>query len=198
KAGDVEYDYDESGQLESKGAEVLNWNEKGQIVSWKKGNTEVFYGYDAGGNRVWKRKKVTSGEGENLSVVETKTMYWSGDYRILENGNIEKEFEWGLVRWVDLSRHSPATGGTTADLNGSLETYFLDPAKTVLGKFDSTGIWTDLSHRSFSEGGITAYGEKANSSHGPRPFAGHIHEDESDLFYMNARYYDPAIGRWAN
>ncbi|TSD06009.1 MAG: hypothetical protein Greene07142_973, partial [Parcubacteria group bacterium Greene0714_2] len=138
KAGDVEYDYDESGQLESKGAEALSWNENGQIASWKKGNTEVFYGYDAGGNRVWKRKKVTTGEGENLSVVETKTIYWSGDYRILETGNAEKEFEWGLVRWVDS--------------NSSLETYFLDPAKTVLGKFQADGSWADL-------GGITAYGD---------------------------------------
>ena len=68
--------------------------------------------------------------------------------------------------------------------------YYTDPQGTVLATADSAGnIVSQVDHRSF---GDEALGPKEN---GPG-FIGHVEDAESDLVYMQQRYYDPAIGRF--
>lgn len=72
----------------------------------------------------------------------------------------------------------------------SVTYYYTDPQGTVLATADSAGnIVSQVDHR--------AFGDEALGSRDEGPgFIGHVEDTESDLVYMQQRYYDPTIGRF--
>lgn len=73
---------------------------------------------------------------------------------------------------------------------GNITYIYTDPQGTPLVEADSQGNISNLSdHR--------PYGDHSDGSMTNEPgFTGHIEDDDSGLIYMQARYYDPLVGRF--
>jgi RHS repeat-associated protein len=68
--------------------------------------------------------------------------------------------------------------------------YYTDPQGTVLMTTDATGVQISTSERK-------PFGEKVAGDQGEGPgYTGHVDDNESQLIYMQARYYDSALGRF--
>lgn len=68
--------------------------------------------------------------------------------------------------------------------------YYTDPQGTVLATADASGNIT-------STADYRPYGTQAIGSVAPGPgYTGHINDPDSGLVYMQARYYEPSIGRF--
>jgi RHS repeat-associated protein len=79
---------------------------------------------------------------------------------------------------------------STAVQAGTRHYYYTDPQGTVLAKTDAAGNVVEASD-------YRPYGARTlgSSSNGPG-YTGHVNDADSGLVYMQARYYDPAIGRF--
>jgi len=80
-----------------------------------------------------------------------------------------------------------ATGWAHA---GTVHYYYTDPQGTVLAKADAQGHI--LATYDYAPYGSQALGTPPD---GPG-YTGHVNDPESGLVYMQARYYDPAVGRF--
>jgi len=87
----------------------------------------------------------------------------------------------GLLLW--------ATGWAHA---GTVHYYYTDPQGTVLAKADAQGHI--LATYDYAPYGSQALGTPPD---GPG-YTGHVNDPESGLVYMQARYYDPAVGRFVS
>lgn len=75
----------------------------------------------------------------------------------------------------------------------SVTYYYTDPQGSIVAATDEQGNMVES--RDFRPYGGDA---PLSGSIGNRGYAGHVEDDESDLVYMQARYYDPTIGRFLN
>jgi RHS repeat-associated protein len=77
---------------------------------------------------------------------------------------------------------------------GTHHYYYTDPQGNVLAKADQNG--TIIAQYDYAPYGaaVTASGMSAGPD-GPG-YTGHVNDPESGLVYMQARYYDPAVGRF--
>lgn len=83
-------------------------------------------------------------------------------------------------------------GGTAHASTETVTYYYTSPQGTVLATADAAGnITSTADHR--------PYGEQALGTPAPGPgYAGHVNDVDSGLIYMQARYYDPHIGRFVS
>ncbi|SFW38032.1 RHS repeat-associated core domain-containing protein [Luteibacter sp. UNCMF366Tsu5.1] len=72
----------------------------------------------------------------------------------------------------------------------SVSYYYTDPQGTVLAVTDASGIV--VSSVDYAPYGASAMG---NPGDGPG-YTGHVADSDTDLIYMQARYYDPIVGRF--
>ncbi|HVI53663.1 MAG TPA: RHS repeat-associated core domain-containing protein [Luteibacter sp.] len=80
-------------------------------------------------------------------------------------------------------------GGASAQTKTT--TYvFSDPQGTPLAEADASGAI--IATYDYAPYGRSVMG----SAHNEPGYTGHVADDESDIIYMQARYYDPAIGRF--
>jgi len=75
---------------------------------------------------------------------------------------------------------------------GTVHYYYTDPQGTVLAKADAQGHI--LATYDYAPYGSQALGTPPD---GPG-YTGHVNDPESGLVYMQARYYDPAVGRFVS
>jgi len=77
---------------------------------------------------------------------------------------------------------------------GAHHYYYTDPQGTVLAKADSSG--TIVATYDYAPYG-TAVASMSPAPNGPG-YTGHVNDPESELVYMQARYYDPGMGRFVS
>ena len=81
---------------------------------------------------------------------------------------------------------------TTLAQAGTHHYYYTDPQGTVLAKADASG--TIIATYEYAPYG-TAVASMSPAPNGPG-YTGHVNDPESGFVYMQARYYDPAVGRF--
>jgi RHS repeat-associated protein len=83
-----------------------------------------------------------------------------------------------------------------AQTGGTVTYVYTDPQGTPLAEADTSGNIT----ATFEYTPYGTYAPSGTSSPGPDPngpgYTGHVNDPETDLVYMQARYYDPATGRF--
>ncbi|MFP4473397.1 MAG: RHS repeat domain-containing protein [Candidatus Omnitrophota bacterium] len=177
-AGSIAFGYDDEGQLSTRGGRAYDFDYDHRLVTISGADTAQFY-YDAGGNRL---KAVRNGE-------ETQYIYDLSGNLLAEaddTGTISRYYIHGLGL---LAMVTPDNEVYTYHYDGNANTIALtDAAKQPVNTYAYTPY-----------GLIAAQDEEIEQ---PFTFAGMVgimeEGDPSDggLYYMRARYYDPAVGRF--
>lgn len=79
-----------------------------------------------------------------------------------------------------------------AQAEDTVHYYYTDPQGTVLAKADAAG--NVVASYDYAPYGSQAMG--APPSGGPTGYTGHVNDADTGLVYMQARYYDPEVGRF--
>jgi RHS repeat-associated protein len=107
------------------------------------------------------------------------------------NGNVMKR----LLRWMALGLLLAGTHAL-AQSTGTVTYVYTDPQGTPLAEADANGNIT----ATFEYTPYGTYAPQGTAAPGPDPtgpgYTGHVNDPETNLVYMQARYYDPAIGRF--
>ena len=89
-----------------------------------------------------------------------------------------------------------ASAQVWAQTGGTVTYVYTDPQGTPLAETDANGNIT----ATFEYTPYGTYAPQGTSSPGPAPkgpgYTGHVNDPETNLVYMQARYYDPATGRF--
>jgi RHS repeat-associated protein len=100
-----------------------------------------------------------------------------------------------LLRWLALSLLFAGTHAF-AQTGGTVTYVYTDPQGTPLAEADVSGNIT----ATFEYTPYGTYAPQGTSSPGPAPegpgYTGHVNDPETNLVYMQARYYDPATGHF--
>lgn len=100
-----------------------------------------------------------------------------------------------LLRWLVLSLLLVGTHAL-AQTGGTVTYVYTDPQGTPLAEADASGNIT----ATFEYTPYGTYAPQGTSTPGPAPkgpgYTGHVNDPETNLVYMQARYYDPAVGRF--
>ncbi len=173
QAGAFTYGYDENGNMNSRNGKTVKWDYRNLVQKLQNGNGAwASFRYDSAGGRV--HKEASSG-----------TSYYFGPY-------LEQK-------------------GTA--VSGLLKYYYAGPL--LVARKDSSGrkIWfhqdhlgstrllTGRSGKVVQQYDYKAFGETANLSSSTDAvtdirYTGQRTEDETNLVYLNARYYDPVLARF--
>lgn len=196
------YTYDAHGNTTSQpGVQVLQWDFQNQlrVTSRQRAPGEnrgrTYYVYDAAGTRV---RKVT--ERQPISPKPLFDTFYLGGCEIFRkfhaSGKLQVErFTLSVGEepacLVETELVSPA--GTQTPV---FRFQLLDHVGSIAAELDDVGLV--LSYFEYSAFGKTVYSACANSDLVPRPyrFSGKEQDDETDLYYFGARYYDAELGRW--
>jgi RHS repeat-associated protein len=174
--------YDLDGYLVSKGAYTYAWDSFGQLTSVSQSGTVVAtFAYDGFGRRITK----TSSAG-------TVQYVWDGDQLVLEadaSGTTTQAYSYypGIDRPHSVSAGGqtyytsiePATGDVNGLIRASDNAVVAQYAYTPWGAFDAPDQ-------------ALINGVRVNSLR----WKGLIHDTETGLYYMRARYYDPQLRRF--
>lgn len=173
--------YDDNGNLLSNDNYSFQYDYENRLISVDNGSVAT-YQYDALGRRIRK-----------ITPVEDTRYYYDGA-RVIEehdqNGNLQAEYIYG--NWIDdilwMKRysnayfyHQNALGSVMAltDAQGEVVEYY---------EYDAYGQPTILS---------SSFGPLSSSISGnPYLFTGRRWDEETDLYYYRARYYDTETGRF--
>ena len=187
--GSISYTYDLNGNMSSGDGRTLNYTSFNKPLSISKGGTVNSYFYDASYKRI---KKVSV-----KSTGTTTTIYIGKGYEhITKSSNVIEE------------KYYINTGNSTVIFtkrsNNTSDTRYL--LKDHLG---STDVIVDGSGNIVEALSFDAWGARRNSNWSAtnnfginitslttRGFTGHEQDDEIGLINMNARLYDPKIGRF--
>jgi len=171
--GSTTLTYDNNGNLLNKGSALSNtWDYNNRITQSVAGATTDTYAYDVSGERI------KSSNGTLTTIYPTKLYNTDGTAptkHIFANGieiaTITGTGATGVIHYT-----------ATDNLTGSNLTTTASDAKEEL-----------LDYMSF---GTIRIDQKAGSYSDQRKYGGHEYDANTNLSYMDARYYDPAIGRF--
>lgn len=163
----VTYTYDNNGNLTSYGTTTLEWDYNNRLISSGNGVSTTTYGYDHTGQRV----KKTSG---GVSTIYPNQYYnvagATTTKHIFAGSDLIATKEGNNIYYI----HTDHLGGSNVETNANGQVV------------ESTDYYPYGSMR-INES--TGFNEQ-------RKFTGHEYDDESDLTYANARYYNQNIARW--
>ncbi|MFQ3189206.1 MAG: RHS repeat-associated protein [Paraglaciecola sp.] len=167
------FTYDTYGNVTDNGHHSFNYNDAGQMTSASGGGDTKSFAYDALGKRV----KVTTNSQTEIEIHnDDGKLMWLKD----ANGVEHKKVYLGS-NLIAQYNHGTATN----------RYMHFDALGSVIAKSDSNKSMTYEHYHPF--------GEKVENPAGTENkqwYAGHSFDDELDIIYMQARYYDPVIGRF--
>ena len=171
--GDIDYRYDRNGNLIEITRGLSNtWDYSNRLLRTQSGGATIIYAYDHTGQRV----KYSNGS-------ET-TIYSSKSYNVSETKATKHLFAGDqMVATVE-------GGGTAANIY-SIHTDHLSGSSVISNELGTLEEVTDY----YPFGGIRL-NEKAGTFTEQRKFTGHEYDQDTDLTYMNARYYSGKVGRF--
>lgn len=159
---------------------LYKYNEYNQLIKTITGDQTIAYGYNIQGYR--DTKTITTENKTGSILEETLLFIYDGSKVILETdlaGNIKAENIYGLNLIARKADNEKAYYLYNA--HGDVTT-LTDVSGNVLGtyQYDAFGNIREKTY------------EKVN----PYTYAGYRYDEEMDLYYLNARYYDPKIARF--
>ncbi|MBK8455198.1 MAG: RHS repeat-associated core domain-containing protein [Thiofilum sp.] len=189
------YTYDANGNMLQAGDNVVKWTSFNQPLEVKnsKTNTTATFMYDANQQRVQQMTGVT-GKSET-------TVYVSKAYEVthLDNGvndrlTQQKHYIYAGGEVIAIQIRTLKNGAKTPDETRYLHKDNLGNIDTIT---DSKGVVIQrLSYDPFGKRTVTAGIDPDKKAWTARGFTGHEHLEGLGLIHMNARLYDPEIGRF--
>jgi RHS repeat-associated protein len=182
QAGSTAYTYDQNGNEKSAGSRTFSYDLANRLVSTVSGSTTTTYTYDGDANRL---------QASTGSQASKKTNYLWDVNAALPQLALERDGNNALLRrYVYGARRVSMTTG------GAAYYYHYDNLGSVANVTSATGVsqWTEV-YEPF--GSIRT--ETKNATSAPAnfmKFAGE-YQDATGLYYLRARQYDPAVGRFA-
>lgn len=164
------FTYNESGAVVTHNDKTYTYNEWDRMSGYSDGTNTYTYKYDANGIRTQKNDKQYIIDINNNVVAETDG-----------TGAITDEVLWG---------HQPLA----RKANGSWYYYIYNAHRDVVGLVNESGAVVNTYE-------YTPWGEIRNETEtvdNPIKYAGEYYDDELDMFYLRARYYNPQIGRFTS
>jgi RHS repeat-associated protein len=114
---------------------------------------------------------------------------------IVEKKQSNVKLRRALLRWLALGLLFAGTHAF-AQSTGTVTYVYTDPQGTPLAETDASGNIT----ATFDYTPYGTYAPNGTSTPGPNPngpgYTGHVNDPETNLVYMQARYYDPATGQF--
>ena len=171
--------YDENGNRLTDSQFKYRWNEEDQLVSvTKKDETTPFatYKYDDDGRRIEK----------NVNGQITRYHYDGDSINVLyetdAGGNVLRQYVYS-VDGIRLAMKS----------QGQILYYHYNPHGDVIGISDQDGQ-TLAQYVYDAWGNIIQQNEQGLSVDNPFKYAGYMHDEETNMYYLMARYYHPTHG----
>lgn len=164
------FTYNESGALVTHNNKTYTYDEWDRMSGYSDGENNFTYKYDANGIRTQKNDKQYVVDIKNNVVAETDS-----------TGAVTDEVLWG---------HQPLARKT----NGNWYYYIYNAHGDVVGLVDNSGTVVN-SYEYTPWGEIRSETETVDN---PIKYAGEYYDDELEMIYLRARYYDPSIGRFTS
>ncbi len=164
------FTYNESGAVVTHNDKTYTYDEWDRMSGYSDGTNTYTYKYDANGIRTQKNDKQYIIDINNNVVAE-----------IDSTGAVTDEILWG---------HQPLARKT----NGSWYYYIYNAHGDVVGLVNDSGTVVNTYE-------YTPWGEIHNETEtvdNPIKYAGEYYDDEIDMIYLRARYYNPQIGRFTS
>ena len=172
--------YDQIGNPLNDGTWTYTWQQGRQLATMSSGNITWTYTYDANGMRTSRTSNGTTAytyvyNGSQLSMMTC-------------NGN------------VLYFAYDAAGRPMTVNYNGNTYYYVTNLQGDVLAILNELGQMMvnytyDAWGRSLGTGGALA---NSLGLYNPLRYRGYVYDQETGLYYVSSRYYDPEIGRWIN
>lgn len=212
KIGNIltQYDYDTLNRLNKttesvsgvKGTEVnYDYDANGSLIEVAEGATVTTYAYDASNQM----KQVT--KTENGIVKMTQLNEYNGEgqrIRKTEGSEVTNYFYEGSSLLYTTDSSDALKGFIIYDGNGNLliqiqsdgkYTYTTDIQGSIVNLVDSSA--NSVVSYTYSDFGVTA--EKHGSDvYNELRYTGGVYDEKTGLYYLNARFYNPEIGRFLN
>ncbi|MBT9457267.1 MAG: RHS repeat-associated core domain-containing protein [Burkholderiaceae bacterium] len=170
------YGYDALGNLRSKGLQTLGFDIANRLTSASVGGSYV---YDGLGRRI----KVVSTDGSTRIQVYSRA------------GQLVWATSSGGPRPASTTAYTYLGGKQIAETsNGVTQYVHTDALGSPVAHTGSNGAL--LNRTRFEPFGYTAQGTKPGPATSVIGFTGHVNDPETDLVYMQQRYYDPIAGRF--
>jgi RHS repeat-associated protein len=177
-AGDIDYAYDTLGQLVTKttanGTTNYSWNDKGQLLEMT-GETTATFSYDPSGNRIEKNigGRITRYVYDGLKLIAEKDASGAttAAYTYDTSGRLISVYKNQATYYFHLNHRGDVLRITDENKN-MVAGYIYDPWGNILS---SSGSFADEQ---------------------PFRYAGYLFDEETGLYFLQARYYDPTLGRF--
>ena len=175
----VQWSYDQIGNLTNDGTWTYTWQNGRELASMSNGSTTWNYTYDANGMRTSRSNGST-----------TYNYVYNGDQLVqMTKGSDTLYFTYGAI------------GPTTVTWNGTTYYYAVNAQGDVMGIFDGSGNcvvtynWDNAwGYNPEPEGSLADTLGTLN----PLRYRSYVYDEETELYYLNTRYYDPEICRFIN
>ena len=164
------FEYDTYGNVTNNGHHNFVYNDAGQLKSAVGGNVSKSFEYDAIGNRV----KATTNGSTDIEIYNGTQLIW-----VKEPSGTE-------IKKVYLGNK------LIGQQRGSTKSFMhFDALGSVIAKSDINKSIVYEHYRPFGE-----KVEKPSGTNNAQWYTGKQFDDELDIVYMQARYYDPVVGRF--
>ena len=173
--------YDAIGNPLNDGTWTYSWQAGRRLAQMSKSGTTVQYQYDANGLRV----------GKTVNGTETTYTLHGKLLTHLKQGTNEMHFYYD-------AQNRPAM----VNFNGTYYTYLHNLQGDVVGLVDSSNnLVVEYKYDAWGRPTLkrsltTAYDTLATLN--PFRYRGYVYDEETGLYYVSSRYYDPEIGRFIN
>ncbi len=164
------FTYNAAGAVVTHNEKTFTYDEWDRMLGYSDGTNTYTYKYDANGIRTQKNDKQYVIEINNNVVAETDS-----------TGAVIDEILWG---------HQPLA----RKINGSWYYYIYNAHGDVVGLVNSAGTVVNTYE-------YTPWGEMRSESEtvdNPIKYAGEYYDEELEMIYLRARYYNPKIGRFTS
>lgn len=178
-----EVTYDESGNPLNYLGATLTWKNGRQLASYTKGTTNVTYKYNENGLRT---QKTVNKNG----TITTYKYTWSDDK--LTHQSWDNKYMHFYYDYKDEIIGFTYYNGTTS----SDYTYIKNMQGDVISIVDDEG--TRIADYSYDVWGRLRSGVVGIGLYNPIRYRGYCYDDEISMYYLQSRYYDPAIGKFIN
>ncbi|MDO4167553.1 MAG: RHS repeat-associated core domain-containing protein, partial [Eubacteriales bacterium] len=169
--------YDEYGNMvQNDRGDKLEWNAMQKLAALKNENHGIRYSYDMDGKRVYKNV-----DGEEI-------------YYTYAEGNLVHEKR----QQEDIWYHYNSLGHLVyMEVNGDTYFYELNDSNDVIGLLDERGKRIAAYHYDIWGNVLSISGDQEIGRQNPYRYRSYYYDEESGLYSLEQRYYDPALKRWS-
>ena len=164
------------GNLTGDGEWIYSWQHGSQLSGMTKTGTDISYEYNYEGLRTAK----------TVNGITTKYFYTGDSLTDIIKGNNSMHFTYDAV------------GPSSVTYNGTVYYYLRNAQEDIVGIVDSSGaLVVSYTYDAWGEP-LAISGNLASTLGADNPFRyrGYIYDEETGIYYLNSRYYDPEIERF--